>query len=113
MEPHARSTLNAQIYEEACSWFIECRAGDLEDAGRRDLDRWLRKSPEHLSAYLEVAAIWNEGPSLDPANRWDVDTLIAQAAADGGSIVSLTGAPVRESETRLSVSTMPDAAESS
>jgi transmembrane sensor len=91
MESPARSPLNTQIYEEACAWFVACRGGDLDEAGRRDFDRWLRKSPEHLSAYLEVAAIWNEGPALDPAGKWDAGTLIAQAAADPENVVMLPG----------------------
>ena len=57
MEP--RSKLNTQIYEEACEWFVECRAGDLDDTTRHAFDCWLRKSPEHLSAYLELSAIFN------------------------------------------------------
>jgi len=79
MERPARSKMNTQIYEEACSWFVESRAGDLDDTGRREFDRWLRKSPEHLSAYLEIAAIWNEGPSLDPQIKWTADRLIELA----------------------------------
>ena len=79
MERSARSKMNTQIYEEACTWFVDSRAGDLDDAGRREFDRWLRKSPEHLSAYLEIAAIWNEGPSLDPQSKWTADTLIQLA----------------------------------
>ncbi|MGH8211113.1 MAG: FecR family protein [Steroidobacteraceae bacterium] len=93
MEPHSRSKLNTQIYEEACEWFVECRDGGLDVAARRELDRWLRKSPEHLSAYLEIAAIWNEGPSLDPLGKWDTDTLIAQAAKDHENIVSISRKP--------------------
>jgi len=54
--------MNTQIYEEACAWFVDA-ARRLDDAGRREFDRWLRKSPEHLSSYLEIAAIWNEGRS--------------------------------------------------
>lgn len=108
MEPHARSTLNAQIYEEASSWFIECRGGDLDDAGRRDFDRWLRKSPEHLSAYLEVAAIWNEGPSLDPDHRWNTEALVDQAAADSGSVVRLADALSPEAGSRLSGASVSD-----
>jgi transmembrane sensor len=82
--------LNTQIYEEACGWFVESRAGDLDDAGRREFDRWLRKSPEHLSAYLEIAAIWNEGPSLDPRSKWTTDTLIQLAlASDDDNVVAL------------------------
>lgn len=90
MEHRIRSKLNAQIYQEACEWFIECRAGDLADAARVEFDRWLRKSPEHLSAYLEVAAIWNEGPSLDPARKYDLDGLIVEATHDRGNIVALS-----------------------
>lgn len=95
-----RARFNTQIYEEACEWFIECRAGDLGDASRSELDRWLRMSPEHLSAYLEIAAIWSEGPSLDPSNKWDLDSLISQAIADPGNVVTFTRVP-RSSPVRL------------
>jgi transmembrane sensor len=90
MEPKLRSKLNTQIYEEASVWFVESRAGDLDDAGRREFDRWLRRSPEHLSAYLEIAALWSEGGHLDPTHKWDADTLIAQAAKDPGNVVALS-----------------------
>jgi len=86
-----RTKLNTQIYEEASTWFVESRAGDLDESGRREFDAWLRKSPEHLSAYLEVAAIWDEGPALDPAQKWDADTLIAEAAKDPDKVVTLAG----------------------
>jgi transmembrane sensor len=82
--------LNAQIYSEASHWFVTCRSGQLDDAMRRQLDRWLRQSPQHLSAYLELAAIWDEGPGLDAGRRWDVETLIAQAIADQSNVVPLT-----------------------
>ena len=58
--------------------------GDLTDAARSEFDRWLRRSPQHLSAYLEIAAIWNEGPSLDPARKWDSAALVA-AGREGAS----------------------------
>src|SRR3569833_1127720 len=107
MERPVRANFNTQIHEEACEWFIECRAGDLDGAARADFDRWLRKSPEHLSAYLEIAAIWNEGPTLDPGNRWDLDTLILEASEEPGNIVALERrtrppAPAREPERALS-----------
>ena len=99
MERPVRANLNTQIYEEACEWFIECRAGDLDDAARTEFDRWLRKSPEHQGAYLEIAAIWNEGSTLDPSNRWALDTLIDQAAEDPGNVVPLDRTP-RATSTR-------------
>ena len=88
MERPVRSKFNTQIYEEACEWFIECRAGDLDNGARAEFDRWLRKSPEHQSAYLEIAAIWNEGPTLDRSNRWDLDELTARAAEDPANIIA-------------------------
>jgi transmembrane sensor len=95
MDRPVHSKISNQIYEEACAWFVECRAGDLDDAGRRELDCWLRKSPEHLAAYIEIAAIWNEGPSLDPDGKWSVDRLIEQALVAGDdNVVPLPGAAV-------------------
>jgi transmembrane sensor len=96
MERRGRSKFSRQIYEEACEWFIECRAGDLDGAARAELDRWLRKSPEHLSAYLEIAAIWNEGPSLDPAEQFDADRLIVEAGMDCDNIVALPSVPKKD-----------------
>jgi len=53
MDERARSKMNTQIHEEACTWFVEARAGDLDDAGRRELDCWLRRSrcPPTTPAY--------------------------------------------------------------
>jgi transmembrane sensor len=94
MDSQTRSKMNTQIYEEASNWFVECRAGDLDDAGRREFDRWLRKSPEHLSSYLEIAAIWHEGPSLDPKGDWSAEKLIQQALdAVEDNVVPLPSAP--------------------
>src|SRR6516164_2233619 len=83
-----RVKLNAQIYDEASAWFIECRAGDLDEAARCEFDKWLRKSPEHLSAYLELAAIWSDGPALDPELKWSADLLIAEAKTDPENVVT-------------------------
>jgi transmembrane sensor len=90
MQPKAPLRLNEQVYQEACEWFVEFRSGDLDDAGRRRFDLWARKSPEHLAAYLEIAAIWSEGSALDPDPKRDSNTLIAQAAADATNVVPLT-----------------------
>jgi transmembrane sensor len=87
MNRRERSKFNTQIYEEACEWFIECRTGDLDEAARSTLDEWLRKSPEHVSAYLEIAAIWNEGSLLDPKRNWDLAALVSQAAQDHANVV--------------------------
>jgi transmembrane sensor len=105
-----RSKLNTQIYEEACEWFVECRAGDLDNTARAAFDRWLRKSPEHQSAYLEISAIWNESSALDLSNRWDLDTLIAEAAEDPENIVALERTranPAPQASSRIGVTATP------
>jgi transmembrane sensor len=94
MEYRTRARLNAQIYEQAIRWFVESRAGDLNDSGRRELDQWLRRSPEHLSAYLEIAAIWNEGAALDPQGKYDTEALVRDAATEPENVIPFTSADV-------------------
>jgi transmembrane sensor len=89
----AFAKLNAQIYSEASEWFVNCRSGTLDDDKRRKFDAWLRQSPQHLSAYLELAAIWDEGPTLDANGRWDPETLIADALADQSNVTTLITPP--------------------
>ena len=87
MPIHERSRLNAQISEEAAEWFVEFRTGDLDAAGRQAFDAWVRSSPEHLRAYLEVAAIWNEAGSVDARHELDIDALISLATTQGNLVV--------------------------
>jgi transmembrane sensor len=84
------SELNTQIYSEAAEWFITCRSGALDAAERRKFDGWLRQSPQHLSAYLELAAIWDEGPGLDAQRRYDSEVLFTEALADRSNVTELT-----------------------
>lgn len=63
--------INTQIYSEASEWLIEFRSGDIDVKGRQDFYHWLKTSPEHMRAYLELAAIWNEGTELDSGRRFD------------------------------------------
>ncbi|MGH8242905.1 MAG: FecR family protein [Steroidobacteraceae bacterium] len=81
--------LNTQIYEEATNWFVEFRAGDADEAARRVFSEWVRVSPQHVRAYLEIAAIWNEGAALDPERRYGDEELVALAVND--TVVSLPG----------------------
>ena len=85
--------LRRQVISEACAWFVEFRTG-AATAGTRDrFDEWLRHSPEHIQAYLEVAAAWSELPTSDPQGRIDVEGLVerARASRDEDVVVSLAG----------------------
>jgi transmembrane sensor len=83
------SGLKAQIYAEASDWFVDFRVGDVDPATCRNFNAWLRKSPENVRAYVEIAAIWNEGASLDARRRFSVEDLIARAKADSVNVVPL------------------------
>ena len=80
-----------QVVTEACAWFVEFRTGDATAGTRDRFDEWLRKSPEHIQAYLEVAAAWSELPTNDPQGRIDVEGLVQRArmSRDEDVVVSL------------------------
>lgn len=100
-----RAAFNKQIYLEACEWFVNCRLGDLDVTGRHEFDRWLRGSPLHLRAYLEIAAIWDEGESLAQRDGLEPEALIRRATGDRGEIVALGDAvPYHESSAADSAS---------
>jgi transmembrane sensor len=90
MERKPRTSLNGQISEEAGEWFLAFRDGELDAATRSEFDLWVRRSPDHLAAYLEIAAIWNEGPGLESA---DTEVLIARAAEESENVVPLSRGP--------------------
>lgn len=89
MERRSQPLFNAQIHQRACEWFVEFRNGEPDEAARRAFHAWLQESPQHMGAYLQITALWNEGAAVDRKEKWTFDTLIAQAAADPGNIVSL------------------------
>ena len=82
----SKADLNSQIYAEASDWFVEMRAGDVDASGRQRFDAWIRKSPEHLRAYLEISEIWDDAPLMDAARTGSSDELIAKARA-GAEVV--------------------------
>jgi transmembrane sensor len=72
--------MNAQILEEAAAWFIDLTESDANPATRNGFNTWLRRSPEHVRAYLSVSAFWEDADQLGTAAT-DLDTLIARARA--------------------------------
>jgi transmembrane sensor len=101
-----RPKFNQQISEEAAEWLVEFRLGDIDATGRREFDTWIRSSPEHLRAYLEIAAIWNKGASLGARADLSSDALIALARAEG-NVILLDRAPREDSGTCLSKASSP------
>jgi ferric-dicitrate binding protein FerR (iron transport regulator) len=85
--------MNTQMYEEASDWLVKHRTSELDHADKVAFDLWLRTSPQHVRAYLEMAEIWEDASSLDSAGSAGVDELIARARGED-NVVSLGGAGV-------------------
>jgi transmembrane sensor len=81
------------IVAEAAAWFIEFRAGDVNGEMRLQFIEWLRRSPEHIQAYLEISGVWAELPTGDPAGKIDIESLIARARNEPDVIALSTGIP--------------------
>ena len=70
------------IIAEASAWFIEFRAGDADGDARVRFIEWLRRSPEHIHAYLEISGVWAELPTADPEGKIDIEALIERARGE-------------------------------
>jgi transmembrane sensor len=77
---------NRQIVDEASEWFVEFRVDDVDAAARERFDEWLRRSPEHIRAYIEIARTYVEMPNPHGTKSLDVEALIAYARS-GENIV--------------------------
>lgn len=85
------SDLNLQIYQEACEWLITMRGSEQDAVTRERFDAWLRKSPEHVRAYLEVSATWEDTALHDPTRVVSAEMHIARARGED-NLVTLDAA---------------------
>jgi transmembrane sensor len=83
---YSNEKTHAAVVAEASEWFIDFRAGDVNGEARLRFIEWLRRSPEHIQAYLEVSGAWSELPSSDPEGRFDIAALIARARIESDVI---------------------------
>jgi transmembrane sensor len=70
--------LSVQILEEASDWFVEFNEGTVDATAREQFDAWLRRSPEHVQAYLQITALWEEVPLLANTRTLSANELLAQ-----------------------------------
>jgi transmembrane sensor len=77
--PPSSSKPHPAIITEASAWFVEFRTGDVSSDVRSRFIDWLRRSPEHIQAYLEVSGAWSELPTADPERKIDISALILRA----------------------------------
>lgn len=74
-----RAGIPREIMEEASDWFVEFRVGDADIVARDRFDRWLRQSPLHVRAYLEIGTTYAALPPRGADIALDVDELIQRA----------------------------------
>ena len=74
--------MNAQIQSEAADWLIELQTGEVDSPMRERFASWLRNSPEHVCAYLELVSLWEDAGRYDSSHKVDVESLIAAARAE-------------------------------
>jgi transmembrane sensor len=77
----SRQDPSAAIFAEASAWLVDFREGDVDAEGRRRFNAWLRRSPEHIRAYMEAAALWGDIPKLAGNLDVDIDAVVARARA--------------------------------
>lgn len=80
---------NRQILAEASEWFVEFRFDDTDADARKRFGEWLRRSPEHIQAYLEITESWANLPRNDPGGKIDVAGLIARARSAESEVFAL------------------------
>ena len=102
MPKTSRPRLNRQILEEASDWFVDFRVGDVDAAARARFDEWLRRSPEHVRAYWEIARTYVDLPSPSDMGKVDVGALIAYAHSRDNVVPLHAGEPVETPASPLS-----------
>jgi transmembrane sensor len=93
MTKQPKPKLNRQILSEASTWFVDFRVGDVDSMVRERFDQWLRQSPEHIRAYMEIAKTYVELPGLSAKRKIDVQELIAYARSDGDVVAFENSTP--------------------
>lgn len=80
MPPKQESRINPLVHAEAIEWLIRFSEDEVDQSGREEFSAWLKRSPDHINAYLHLTAFWQEA-GRPPAgeDRIDVDRLVALA----------------------------------
>lgn len=79
MDRHGSPKPNTRIVEEASTWFVELSEGEVSPAAREEFTVWLRASPEHVRAFLQISAVWEDAPLLGRTRSLDIEGLLAAA----------------------------------
>jgi transmembrane sensor len=70
--------LSPQILDAASHWFVEFNEGRVEASDSEQFVQWLRVSPEHVRAYLQISSHWEDARALETTrHKASIEELIA------------------------------------
>lgn len=78
-----------QVLEEASAWFVDFRAVEIDRAARQGFLRWLRRSPEHVRAYMEISGAYAQLPTPGSVPAETVAALIDRARVRESVVIPL------------------------
>ncbi|MEP7247935.1 MAG: DUF4880 domain-containing protein, partial [Gammaproteobacteria bacterium] len=61
---HGPNRTPPQIIDEAAAWLVDMREPVVTEERRALFAEWLRASPAHVGAYLEIAKLWADAAHL-------------------------------------------------
>jgi transmembrane sensor len=71
MPPSVHRYISSEVIDEASAWFVLLRAASISANDRESFTHWLRRSQDHVSAYLSIAEIWADAAHV--AQGLDLD----------------------------------------
>jgi transmembrane sensor len=72
---------NEQIRDEAAEWFVRFCEEESDEPICKEFDAWLRASPQHVRAYLDISAFWEAAESMTRDLTIDIDEIVRRARA--------------------------------
>lgn len=88
-EDRAQASGNRQALEEASAWFVDFRLGEVNGAARRRFLHWLRRSPDHIRAYIEISGVYARLPTPGSVPE-DLLTALMDRARSREGIIPLS-----------------------
>lgn len=86
-----------QIVDEAADWYIELNEGGLDVRAQGEFVKWLRTSPQHVHAFLEISSVWEH--TANARSPHTVDELVAIALKESNIVSMQEAARFRSSTT--------------
>lgn len=81
--------MSRAIRRQAADWFVEFRTSEPNERGRKAFLAWLKESPAHMAAYLEMASLWDQSAALEIRAAWSLEALLDEAKSDPQNVVQL------------------------